>query len=132
VLADRNDDLAAAIDDDRDTGAIKPWTDGDLHDWDSQQNNEIDDHGSHMIPSTVDVAVEVTTERSRKFHLKRTLQKCIPPENPAQTGFSGGVPLTARQRQRIWPIAALHQSERALRWSSALRLLRLHASAPAG
>jgi hypothetical protein len=81
MLADRNDDLAAAIDDDGDAGAIEPRTHGDLHDRDSQQCNEIDDHRSHMTPSTADVAAEVTIKRCRKIHIKRTLQKCILPEN---------------------------------------------------
>jgi hypothetical protein len=78
--ADRDDDLAAAVDDDRDAGAIEPWTHGDLHHRDRQQRNEIDDHGSHMIPSTADVA-KVSINRSPKIRIKRTLQKCILPEN---------------------------------------------------
>jgi hypothetical protein len=79
--ADRNDDLAAAIDDDRDAGTIQPWTHGDLHDRDRQQRNEIDDHGSHLIPSTAKLTAEVTIDRSCRIPIKQTLQKCILSEN---------------------------------------------------
>jgi hypothetical protein len=79
--ADRDDDLAAAVDDDREAGAIEPWTHDDLRDRDRQQRNEIDDHGSHLIPSTAHLAAEVSINRSPKIRINRTLQKCILPEN---------------------------------------------------
>jgi hypothetical protein len=84
VPADRNDDLAAAVDHDRDAGAIEPRTHDDLHDRDRQQRNEIDDHGSHLIPSTADLATEVSINRPLKFglskHYKNVFYRKIDPK----------------------------------------------------
>jgi len=61
MLADRNDDLAAAIDDHGYATPLEPRTDGDLDNRDGQQCNEKDDHGSHMNPRQADVPAEITS-----------------------------------------------------------------------
>src|SRR5258707_175867 len=48
TLADRNDDLAAAIDDDGSAGPLEPWAGGDLDNRNGQQRNEKDDHRTHV------------------------------------------------------------------------------------
>jgi hypothetical protein len=77
MLADGNDDLAAAIDEDGGAGPLEPWTDGDLDNRDGEQRNEKDDHRTHMKPPQPDLPAEVSISGCRKIHIKRTLQKCI-------------------------------------------------------
>jgi hypothetical protein len=59
-LAERKDDLAAAIDEDGSARALEPLTDGDLDNRDCEQRNEKDDHRTHEIPPQPDEPVEAT------------------------------------------------------------------------
>jgi hypothetical protein len=64
VLADRNDDLAAAIDDNGGAGSLEAWAKGNLDNRNGKQRSEKEDHRSHVIPRQVDVPSEVTSAAS--------------------------------------------------------------------
>ena len=61
VLAERDDDLVAAIDNDGGTGPRKVRTKGNLHNRNGEQRTEKHDHRSHVIPRQVDVPGEATS-----------------------------------------------------------------------
>jgi hypothetical protein len=66
MLADRKNDLAAAIDD-RGIGAREPRIKGDLDNRDRQQRNEEDDHRPHVFPPQQDAAAEATINGGQKI-----------------------------------------------------------------
>jgi hypothetical protein len=81
MLADGNDDLVAAINEDGRTSPLVPWTERNLNNRDGKQRNKKDDHGTHMIPSAGRCAVEVIISGDHKIDINRTLRKCILREN---------------------------------------------------
>lgn len=81
VLADRNDDFAAAIDHNARAGPLETWADGNLDNRNGEQRSKKENHRSHVIPRQVEAPGEVTISGRRKNGIKRTLQKCILAEN---------------------------------------------------
>jgi hypothetical protein len=60
MLADRKDDLAAAIDENRGAGPLEPGAKGDLDNRDGQQRDKEESDFSHVIPRQVDVPGDVS------------------------------------------------------------------------
>jgi hypothetical protein len=60
VLADRNEDLAAAIDDNWRAGPREAWPKGNLDNRNEKQRREKENNCPHVIPRQVDVPGEVT------------------------------------------------------------------------
>jgi hypothetical protein len=77
MLADRDDDVGASIDENGGAGALDPRTESDLDNRDGQQRNKEENDRTHVIPRQVDVLEEVIINNSVKVRIRRTLQKCI-------------------------------------------------------
>ena len=60
MLADRNDDLAAAIDENRGAGPHESRPEGDLGNRNRQQRHKKENDCSHVIPDKVDVPGNVS------------------------------------------------------------------------
>jgi hypothetical protein len=67
MLADRNDDLSTAIDDDGGACPLEPGTEGDLNDRDGQERNKKENQGSHVIPRQVSCWGRLASTSSVKF-----------------------------------------------------------------
>jgi hypothetical protein len=80
MLADRDDELAAAIDDDRRAGPLELRTDGDLNKRNGEQHNEKDEQRSHLIPPRPDLRQEVTINGTENSYLAN-LTKMYSAEN---------------------------------------------------
>jgi hypothetical protein len=81
MLADGNNDFAAAIDKNLNAVPLEPRRHGGLDNRNGKQRSEKENYRSHVIPRQVDVPDEVSNSGRRKIGKKRSLQKCILTEN---------------------------------------------------
>jgi hypothetical protein len=67
MLADRNDDFAAAIDYDAGAGPLEAWTNSNLDNGNGKQRSEKENHRSHVIPRQVNVPARLPSADAVKL-----------------------------------------------------------------